>query len=583
MPAHVRHDPLRVEFVFPDGSRYTALFDATANHRLAAELAAGFPELVHPHGVIGTRGTAVHYASALRVLVRWLAFQGFTGGLADLTRPLLLRYWLEISAARADLSRTVLRAAHQASGSLAPDVVPYLDGRPLKARPRSRPHQPYTEGEWQRITDALRQAVRETWDDHRRAVADAAEGEDPRVGGLTRTNIAWTLVQHGPMSTLAFASHVGSTHYWVEKTELTAIREALYPSAATATAYRLLLGVYSGVVPDGVAGLGIGDVTWSGDSAVLLGYIKGRSGPESVTLTGRPVRLIERWLNHSSLLRRHAKPDTRDELWLRSRVPSVKGESNGYGYVISGPNSSKTNMRASSTGLTDRMALVDDAGAPLRLHSGRIRTTYLNTLSRKGWMGNTAIDPNHSTAVEGDRYLTAQTPAQRDAVETIIEESQADILRRALPPVVLSQEAAARAAADLPAAAGRLGVTDGALAELLGGERDVFTASCRDPLSGIQGGPAGKPCPARPWVCLLCPLAVFLPRHATNLLRLRAYFARQQRQLTISEFIAVFGPYADRLDREILPAFPAAALEAAAAGVADTDVEIPVRPEETTV
>lgn len=79
------------------------------------------------------------------------------------------------------------------------------------------------------------------------------------------------------------------------------------------------------------------------------------------------------------------------------------------------------------------MGLLDDTGKPLQLHPSRIRTTYLNTLSRKGWTGNTAIDPNHSAAVEGDRYLTAQTPAQMDAVEAIIEESQADILRRALP------------------------------------------------------------------------------------------------------------------------------------------------------
>lgn len=504
MPAHVHHNPLRVEFVFPNGTRYTAPFDTTPNHRLAAELAAGFTELVHPHGTIGTKGTAVLYASGLRVLVRALADEGFTGGLAQLTRPLLLRYWMAASVQHADRSRNLLRAAHRVSGALAPDVTRYLDGRPIKARTRTKPFQPYTEGEWQRLTEALRTVVRETWNDHRQAVAEAAEGEDPRVGGLTRANIARELLHHGPMSTLAFAAHVGTTHYWVEKTDLTAVREALYPSAATATAYRLLLGVYSGVVPDGIAGLGIGDVTWSGDSTVLLDYIKGRRGPESVTLTGRPVRLIERWLQHSALLRRHAEPDAREELWLRLRVPSTKGVSNGNGYVISGPNEAKTNMRASQTGLAHRMGLVDDAGEPLRLHGARIRTTYLNTISRKGWTGNTAIDPNHTAAVEGDRYLTAQTPAQMDVVETIIEESQADILRRALPPVVLTQEAAARAAVDLPATAARLGITDGVLADLLGGERDVFTASCKDPLVLLRGSSAdGHRLVDRAWCLIL--------------------------------------------------------------------------------
>ncbi|MBT2480801.1 hypothetical protein [Streptomyces sp. ISL-94] len=53
--------------------------------------------------------------------------------------------------------------------------------------------------------------------------------------------------------------------------------------------------------------------------------------------------------------------------------------------------------------------------------------------------------------------------------------------------------------------------------------------------------------------------------------------------MTTAQFVAVFGPYADRLDRDILPAFPAAVLEQAAASVTDTDEEVPVRPEEMTV
>ena len=71
----------------------------------------------------------------------------------------------------------------------------------------------------------------------------------------------------------------------------------------------------------------------------------------------------------------------------------------------------------------------------------------------------------------------------------------------------------------------------------------MFTAACADQLSGLHG-PKGKPCPARPWVCLLCPLAVFAPRHAANLLRLKAFFSRQWRQMPAAQFMAVFGPYA---------------------------------------
>ena len=64
---------------------------------------------------------------------------------------------------------------------------------------------------------------------------------------------------------------------------------------------------------------------------------------------------------------------------------------------------------------------------------------------------------------------------------------------------------------------------------------------------------------------LLCPLALFAPRHLPNLLRLMAYFARQFRTMPRERFAVVFAPYARRLSAEILPRFPQAAIEAAQA------------------
>src|SRR5665811_2023823 len=52
----------------------------------------------------------------------------------------------------------------------------------------------------------------------------------------------------------------------------------------------------------------------------------------------------------------------------------------------------------------------------------RLRTTHESMRERSTWKGNgrATIDPNHSPRVEGDHYLSATTPAQRDAVDTII-------------------------------------------------------------------------------------------------------------------------------------------------------------------
>ncbi|WP_143945082.1 hypothetical protein [Streptomyces benahoarensis] len=167
-------------------------------------------------------------------------------------------------------------------------------------------------------------------------------------------------------------------------------------------------------------------------------------------------------------------------------------------------------------------------------------------------------------------------------MESIIEDGQTAVLRKSLPPVVLSTDRAAELAEGFPDAVKRLGLDSAALAELMGGERDVFTAACSDQLAGVHG-PAGLPCPARPWVCLLCPLAVFLPRHAPNLLRLDAFFSRQFRQMPTENFLRVFGPYADRLSNEILPKFSEETKSKGRLEVADDDSALPLRPEEGTI
>src|SRR5690606_30041409 len=101
--------------------------------------------------------------------------------------------------------------------------------------------------------------------------------------------------------------------------------------------------------------------------------------------------------------------------------------------------------------------------------------------------------------------------------------------------------------------------------------------------SGLHG-PAGRPCPARPWVCALCPLAIFAPRHVPNLLRMKAFFSRQWRQTPAAQFMAVFGPYAQRVDEvlDVFRAHDAHLVLRAADVVADTDDELPLLPEERT-
>ncbi|MGH3304827.1 MAG: hypothetical protein ACRDOK_24790, partial [Streptosporangiaceae bacterium] len=186
---------------------------------------------------------------------------------------------------------------------------------------------------------------------------------------------------------------------------------------------------------------------------------------------------------------------------------------------------------------------------------------------------------NHSPAVEADHYLTAATPAQLEAVETIIEQAQADMVRRAATPVVVTGIELAGLARDFPAMVQRLGLEATEAGEIVSGVQDVFVAACSDPLSGLHG-PEGQNCPARVWVCLLCPLAIFTPRHAANLLRMRSFFSRKWRAMPSAQFMATFGPYQARIE-QVLQAYPATTLARAAAGWGEgSDDDLPLRPEE---
>ncbi|OLZ50291.1 hypothetical protein [Amycolatopsis keratiniphila] len=586
MPAELIDDPLGIEFVSTARrTNATVYIGKTCNPLLAREMLIGLCNLVHPHGPIDELKTFQQYVTAIRRFVAELAERGHTGGAAELSRARLAEYWMSASNAREYKTRRMVAALDRETAVLRPDVRALVGGRHFNPQRRrdKRPLVPYTEGEWQRLQQVCRTIIRATFAEHRAALAAAERGRDPREHGWSFDNLCWLLGQHGPVTWTAFDREHGSAAGQACIKLLPKVCTALFVDTTVALAYRLLLGTYIGIVPDGIEALGVEDLDWAGDATILLGYLKGRTTTESVTLNRRSVRLLEQWLEHSSPTRNLAPPETRARLWTRY----VPGR---YDDVVTTAFTSGQVTEWAERGhpaVTDAgLALVADDGRPLRIDRRRIRTTFSSLRDRKSWFGSTrsTVDPNHTPAIEGDNYLTATTPAQRDAVETIIENSQADLLRKAQPPIVLSTESTAELVERFPDAIRAMELHDTAVTELVNtANRDVFVAACADQLSGLHG-PVGKPCPARPWVCLLCPLAIFTPRHAVNLLRMQAFFARQWQQLPSAQFMVLFGPYAQRIDA-ILAAFrdrDPELLVRAARDVADTDAELPLLPEERT-
>ena len=81
----------------------------------------------------------------------------------------------------------------------------------------------------------------------------------------------------------------------------------------------------------------------------------------------------------------------------------------------------------------------------------------------------------------------------------------------------------------------------------------MFTAACGNKLAGLHGPPGSRALHAVGLPAL--PARGVRTRHAPNLLRLKAFFAREFQLMPVSQFIAVFGRYASARPR-ILRRFP---------------------------
>jgi len=570
MPARLTGDPLGIACVFSDGTTAQFSFGAQPCPELARDLLTGLAELVHPHGNVDAAATIAHFRRAARDMVTVLASRGFTGGAADLRRPQVAEYWMGATIAREAGTRAMLRACQGAGGALDPAVAELAAGRAYNPQLFRRALPPYGETEWARLTEVCQSVTADSYRAHKAALAAAARGSDPGDAGLTMDNLSWLLARSGPLRTEDAAARVGVSAGAVRRAGLLQAGWELFPHLDVTIGYILLFGVYSGIVPDGIDDLLVTDLDWAGDSAILLSYVKGRTAAESLNLPRRAVRLLEQWLDHSRLLRGFLPSAQRGQLWIGL-------SQRGHVTVASGP----VDRNVVRPWLA-RRAVLDAGGRPLRLHRSRIRTTHLAMRDKNMWRGRSraTVDPNHGPQVEGDHYLSAATPMQQQAVDSIIADAQHDLLRRAHPPIVLAAEDTAALAGEYPQLIASLDLNDEMIAELAGGQRDVFTAACADQLSGLHG-PKGKPCPARPWVCLLCPLAVFAPRHAPNLLKLKAFFSRQWQAMPAAQFMAVFGPYSQRV-ADVLDRYDPAVVAAAAGQVAGSDDELPLRPEELT-
>ncbi|MGH8921065.1 MAG: hypothetical protein ACRD0H_22485, partial [Actinomycetes bacterium] len=322
MPAEIIRGPLGIACTFSDGTSARFALDGLPCPELAEDLLAGLAELIHPHGTLDAAGSAGHYVASVRHMTRSLASAGFTGNAAGLRRAQAARYWMAAPGPKEACTRRMLLGFQSAGGTLDTAVAELAAGRAFNPQRNHRQLPPYSETEWERLAGACETVAGESFAAHKQALAAVAQGRHPREHGWSGDNLRWLLARTGPVGIVAFGEHLGCSDNVVRQRGgvLEASRD-LFPGLDAVIAYRLLFGVYSGIVPDGIDDLTTGDIDWAGDSVILLSYVKGRTSGESLNLPRQAVRLLEQWLSHSALLRSYAGPECRGGLWIRLDRP----------------------------------------------------------------------------------------------------------------------------------------------------------------------------------------------------------------------------------------------------------------------
>ncbi len=276
MGATVTTDPLTFSCVFSDGKRATFALDGLACPELARDLLTGLAGLVHPHGSADAAGTVDLYVLALKNMVKTLAGRGFTGGARQLTRVQLAEYWMGATVSREACTRRMLQAFHAATAGLAAGAGELAAGRAYNPQANRRPLPAYHDSEWGRLIETCRALTGESYAAHKRALASASRGRDPREGGWTADNLRWLLARTGPQTLADVCKYAAIAPATARRRGgLARVSAELFPPLEVTAGYVLLFGAYSGIVPDGIGDLVVDDVDWAGDGAILLSYVRG--------------------------------------------------------------------------------------------------------------------------------------------------------------------------------------------------------------------------------------------------------------------------------------------------------------------
>ena len=314
MPATVETDPPGIWCMFSGGSTIRFNLDGLPCPGLAEDLLTGLAGLVQRHGSVDAAGTAGVYVRAFREMTRTLAAAGFAGRAADMRRPHLTAFWMGTTADRESCTRRALAAFARDGGTLHPAVAELTAGRNFNPVFNHKPLPPYREAEWERLAASLRGGCRRRIrrSQGTRWPRPPGAASRARAGGPGRTSPgSWP----GPGRSGRTGSGTAGCSPGVarRKSGFQQVSADLFPTLDTVIAYRLLFGICSGIVPDGIEDLVTRDIEWAGDAAdpaVLCQAPHLRGEPEPAPPGSTAARAVAQPLGTAARPRRPGRPGT---------------------------------------------------------------------------------------------------------------------------------------------------------------------------------------------------------------------------------------------------------------------------------
>ena len=198
--------------------------------------------------------------------------------------------------------------------------------------------------------------------------------------------------------------------------------------------------------------------------------------------------------------------------------------------------------------------LVDDDGRPLHINLSRLRKTQKAEWYRRtgGQMEQFAV--GHTVAVAARHY--AEIPALAHIHDAALADAFHDALDAArIVPVEAITPSDRSAPYEKSQRVHMDNHTDPH-------PQDLWLARCGDFFASPFAS-QGRPCPTPFWGCLECRNAVISEAKLPALLAFQAFMADQRSALSAEDWAAKFGRAFARITHQILPSFPARAVEAA--------------------